>query len=345
MNNKSINWINYVKAFSIIAVFFVHTQNYYGFVMKEINSFVTPWFVNAFFFISGYLLFWKQLSEPKISENRKAYLSKDGEGRKLFFNIVFRIIIPSIIFSIIEFVPSCLIQGHGITLGYALKKTIGGGTYWFTSALAVSELLLFWILCTRWRNIWRYVSVSLCLGIFGLIIVKLDILQSGIWAWRQGLIALIFLALGGVYWSYEKHIDKLMHWWFVLLLLIVFVLIVVGLKGLNSPIISSLRIKPLGFVTSTISCLLLIWLCKRLPEIKILTFIGQNSLGFYFLSGALPISLSLLSHKVISENTVWMMLIIWIVCLVVAYIIVTIINKWLPWMWDLRKFDGKRKRV
>ena len=73
-NNKSISWINAIKALSIIAVFFVHCQLYYGCVLQGFNCFIYPWYVNAFFFVSGYLLFWKQLSEPKILENRAEYV-------------------------------------------------------------------------------------------------------------------------------------------------------------------------------------------------------------------------------------------------------------------------------
>ena len=54
---KSIPWINNVKALSIIAVFFVHCQLYYGFTLDGANLFINPWYVNAFFFVSGYLLF------------------------------------------------------------------------------------------------------------------------------------------------------------------------------------------------------------------------------------------------------------------------------------------------
>ena len=33
--------------------------------------------------------------------------------------------------------------------GYALFKTIGGGTYWFTSTLVVAELFLSLLFCSR----------------------------------------------------------------------------------------------------------------------------------------------------------------------------------------------------
>lgn len=126
MVNKKITWINTMKALCLIGVFFVHCQLYYGLLLNDINQFIYPFYVNGFFFISGYLLFCKQLSSPKIEENMKIYISKNGGGNLMLSNIFYRIIIPSIIFSIITFFPSCIIQGRDINLSFALYKTIGG---------------------------------------------------------------------------------------------------------------------------------------------------------------------------------------------------------------------------
>lgn len=336
-SQKSVPWINTIKAICIIAVFFVHCQLYYGYKLGILNPFIHTFYVNAFFFVSGYLLFWKQLSAPRILEDAEQYIV--GSGKVLLFNVLFRIIIPSVLFSIIEFVPSCLIQDRGINVGFALYKTIGGGTYWFTSALVVAELFLFVMLCTRSKNIWFYVTLCFALGIAGLTIVRMGILNYGFWAWRQGLIALVFLALGGLYWRYEKQLDKMMRWWFIIPLMTVFLAIVVLLKDYNDPLISTLSIQPLGFVTSTMACLLLVWLCKKLPEMKPLTFIGQYSLGFYLMSGALPITFSMIAHKMMARSHLWTLIVIWLACLAVAYFTVMVINCWLPWLWDLRKIS------
>lgn len=179
-----------------------------------------------------------------------------------------------------------------------------------------------------------YGSFTLC--VVGLTIVHLGIWKNGIWAWRQGLIALIFLAMGGLYWRYEKQVDKLMRWWFPLPLLMIHVAMIVWLKDYTNPLISTLTILPLGFVTSAIVCLLLVWLCKIIPEVKMLSLVGQNSIGFYFMSGALPITLSMVTHKLVAGSSVWMMMTVWSASIVVAYIAILIINRWAPWLWDLR---------
>lgn len=212
---------------------------------------------------------------------------------------------------------------------------MGGGTYWFTSALVVAELVLLLLFCSRKRNIWFYTVICFALGVISLLLVKYNLANNSIWMWKHGLVALIFLALGGLYWRYEKQIDRLMKWWFALPLLAIYVLLILFCENTN-PLISTLQIQPLGFLTSAIACLLLVWLCKMLPEMKPMTFIGQNSIGFYFMSGALPITLSMIAHKFVAGSPVWMMLVIWATCLAVAYVAMMIINRWLPWLWDLR---------
>ena len=48
----------------------------------------------------------------------------------------------------------------------------------------------------------------------------------------------------------------------------------------------------LGYFFGFLVSVILIWFCKQLPQIKTLTFVGRNSICFYFMSCALPITLS-----------------------------------------------------
>lgn len=67
----------------------------------------------------------------------------------MFDNILWRIAIPSVIFALIEFFPKKIIRGEGIEIKDLILETIGGGTYWFTSALVVAELILLLLFNTR----------------------------------------------------------------------------------------------------------------------------------------------------------------------------------------------------
>lgn len=74
MERKNIVWINYLKAISVIAVFLVHCELYYGYGLGVIDHLVHPFYVNAFFFVSGYLMLRKQLSEPLFSQDAGKYV-------------------------------------------------------------------------------------------------------------------------------------------------------------------------------------------------------------------------------------------------------------------------------
>ena len=124
---KSINWINAIKAICMLMIYFVHGQTYYGLWLGDLNDYIHPVYVNAFFFVSGYLMFRKQLSVPVIDENRVMYLSKIGSGRRLIDNIFYRMWIPCLIFSIIEFIPKKIIKGGEFSVAAFLRETLGGG--------------------------------------------------------------------------------------------------------------------------------------------------------------------------------------------------------------------------
>lgn len=145
--------------------FLRHCESYYGQDLGWFDSLYLPFYVNSFFFVSGYLLFWKQMSTPKIEETMAEY--RIGGGKTLFLNVLFRIIIPSTIFATIEFFPKKIIRGEPIAAPDFFVETIGGCTYWFTSALVVAELLFLLFLMTRNRNIWFHTTLASGLSILG----------------------------------------------------------------------------------------------------------------------------------------------------------------------------------
>lgn len=77
---KNIFWINAVKTFAILGVFLFHVEQIYGYSLGKINDFIAPWYVNSFFFISGYLLFRKQLSFPIVEQSKQLYINRLANG-------------------------------------------------------------------------------------------------------------------------------------------------------------------------------------------------------------------------------------------------------------------------
>lgn len=340
MEKKNIAWINYLKAISIIAVYIVHCESYYGLGIGILEWLVRPFFVNAFFFVSGYLMFRKQLSEPLIKQKTGAYLQSDGQT--YLSNILFRIVIPSILFSIIEFLPAIAIRGEKFSMAEMLYKTIGGGTYWFTSALVVAQLLFFLLLLTRKRNVWFYSAIGIGIGLMATYLITHDLWigARNYWAYKQGLICMMFLALGGLYWRYEQQINKVLSWYVMLPLLAVYIYIVGWHYGSVECIISTFHLNGLGLLMSTIIVFLLPRILRDLKPVDAITYIGKHSICFYFMSGALPIVLGILVRHFMDVNAFGYILVL-VFSLAIAYLATYVINRWLPWLLDLRLLKKK----
>lgn len=338
--NKDIYWINALKAICMIFVYFGHSELFYGAYIDPINWFRLTFNTNAFFFISGYLLFWKQLTPPRIDADFKNYIN--GGMRKTAGNIFHRIIIPSIIFAILVFFPKNLLRGSAFSVKDFIYDTIGGTTFWFTSALVVAEFLLLLLLTTRRKNIWFYVPFCIVLALLGkfLAVKGINLVsESGSFPWhyKQALISLAYIAAGGLYWRYENQIRKILKKWVLIVLTAAFVVVVLLWHDKMEFITSLCRINLFGYFVTIWASVLLIELCRAIPEIKALSFIGQNTLGYYFLSGAVPNVLALLALKFIPGLHWWVLLLLWVLNLFAATLLVKILNRWFPWMWDLRK--------
>ena len=339
-NKKNILWINYVKAFAILSVFLIHCNNNYLHTSGALNLLIEPYYVNAFFFVSGYLFFRKQLSIPIIESSSRQYLA--GDGKRLVLNIFYRIMLPTILFSVIEYLPSRLLRGMGINTSDFLYKTLGGCTYWFTAALAVAELLLFLLLLSRQRNIMLYFLFCCFAALLGYVMVSYNFTffsayPSFPWQYQQGLYALLFMGFGGLFWKYEASITKWINSKVLIGLLVLYIVLVLLYSDKFKVLISVLDINIPGICISLLSILILIEICKRIPSIKILDFIGKNTIGFYFMSGALPIVGAIIAFKFSPIPSLLGWAILSGVSICSAYAIVYVLNRFAPWVFDLRK--------
>lgn len=333
---KNINWINAVKALSIMRVFFVHSAIFCCYELGKIGSFIFPFYVNIIFFVSGYLVFRKQLGGPAIEESAKYYITHSG--KTLFRNIIYRIFFPVLIFSFLEFFPKYIIRGKDMQMTAFLWETVGGRTYWFTCALLVAELMFLLLFFTRRRNIWFYWTISIVMMCIGSYMIDNDVTVFGLdynpWSLDKGLCAMAFLASGGLYWKYETQVQNVMTKPVVIFMVLVYVVTFAFFDTLVFDMmeISYFSWYPIG----CLAAVLLIGVCRYLPPVRFLTFIGQFSIGFYFVSGALPEILSL----IVSRQTFlpdWAeLLVVWITAIAVAYGVTYFLNRYLPWLFDLR---------
>ena len=336
---KYINWIDYAKAICIILVYFIHCCNYFGIKTPEIGALITPIYVNAFFFLSGYLMFEKQLSEKVISSSLSYFIKNDG--KKTIINIMFKIMLPSIIFSFIEFFPSIILKGRSFKLIDLLAKTIGGGTFWFTSALAIAELLILLLLLTRIRSIWFYVLSSAFLFLVGIVLDKTGfyVLQGYDffpWHYKQALLATLLLSLGGLF----NHLENNYKWHISISMLCILIAIysVVSLFGVNNikTSIAACNVNLIGVIISILGIIILIEVCKKIRTSRLLSYIGKHSLGFYFFSGSVPAVYSVIFRRLNIEINYGIFIILFIISLITSTFTVYILNRFVPFVFDFR---------
>ncbi len=154
INTTSLPWINAAKAICMICVFLFHSEFYSpiygGFSLK---TFFDPFYVNAFFIVSGYLFF---------RSTSKHVFCKDYVFYRLN-NILFKLVIPTIFFSSLFFIPKSLFHSRDFSLLIYIHDVWGGNTSWFTSALTVTQIIMILLCICIPKRILLYSFLSLCL--------------------------------------------------------------------------------------------------------------------------------------------------------------------------------------
>ena len=194
---KNLVWIDSVKCLCMLFVYWLHVGTFSAHSLSFPIAY-GPFFVNAFFFVSGYLLFRKFKSDNSL----------DAKLRTLK-NIFFKICIPSMIFSTIDYIPKNIVNGVPMSVGGFAYDVMLRGTNWFTCALAVAELLLVVCFCfSKKVSTWRVLAASIVFFVVGLLLMINDVRILGNeylpWFYKSGLMATLFLALGGGILRYGK---------------------------------------------------------------------------------------------------------------------------------------------
>ena len=73
-NHYNITWIDTVKAVCMICVYLIHSQVYYGLGVADFGWMLIPFYVTAFFFVSGYLFFRKYLNTNELRGSSLYYI-------------------------------------------------------------------------------------------------------------------------------------------------------------------------------------------------------------------------------------------------------------------------------
>lgn len=257
--------------------------------------------------------------------------------KKDFLNTLFRLIIPTIVFSSIIYIPKILFHSRSLSFGDFIYDIFGGISFWFTSALAVSQIILLLIVKSGAHKLRYYVLLSLAI-ICVMPVLKHFSTTPFPWYWKSGLAAIPFMVLGGIIPKFQKlftlNYRILSLSISILFAIAVFYEIYVGEAHFA---LMSVTFNLPGILV-TLSGIVFIFVISRylIPDIKFLQFIGNNSIIFYFLSGVIPASLSSLQLPMMTHNA-FATLTLSAIAIAIGYSLTWIIVHYLPFLTDFRK--------
>ena len=314
----------------MISVYILHSEAYYGINNISYGHFLQPFYVNAFFFVSGYLFFRKQL---QLAGN----YSITNFGKNIQ-NIIFRLVIPTIIFASIIYLPKLFFHSKDISITQYFYDVFGGISFWFTSTLVVTQVISFSLLLLRQKTIYFYCICSIFLFISAIYLSDIDNTPFP-WYYKSGIGATFFLTLGGLYQQYEQKIDRKIGTFSEVLL--IFIYLGCMLYDINNNsfqyAMMSMKYNIQGLLISILGIAVIVLICKQLPKLKAIEYIGRNSIVFYFFSGALPASIGLVFQKIFPEKTYIITLTVALLSICIGYLLTYIVATYLPWLTDFRK--------
>lgn len=274
---KRISYIDMAKGIGILLVVAGHTEFMPANLITWISSFHMP----LFFIISGMLF-----SHTEV-------FRKDGKA--FIINKLKTILIPYAFFSVISIIASAILDYDSFPkdLIVPLLETLsfkGIAVLWFLPALFLSETAFFWLRRhTSTRMTIVTVAAVLIFSITGSELFHRFYISTGGYfnlfigylitvIIRTG-ISITFFALG--YFSYKLFFVKKLQkgiYWFICGICIALNLCIGFTNGrvdLNQLVFGNYVLYYLAAIFGSMS---VICLCKALPDIKLLNYIGKNSL-------------------------------------------------------------------
>lgn len=321
--DNRITWLDYGKGMCMLMVILYHTFMYYTDGSTLFLDLMRPTRLLVFFFISGYLI--------KL---------ESFDFRKMLKSICKKLLFPYFVFTIIIYFPKAIVRGADLSLDTFLIDIFGGYASWFVAALAVSKIVMSIILkfTRKLIYIWFWGLLLVFLGFF----ITSNATAEVLWSANDGLVAILYMLLGMTYKKYEAKLSKNMRLQTCLSVVLYFILVSIDYFVLHkSAYIFELigYVPVLGSITFIFLSLFGIWMmvciAKMLPtNWQWLTYIGRNSLVYYYLNTGLLLVLSIVLQKIglgFTGNNL-ITIILFVVAVIILTLITEFINRYAPWM-------------
>ena len=227
-----------------------------------------------------------------------------------------------------------------------MNDTIGGGSIWFTPALAVAELLIILMLSFRCQHTISYLLYGgmlwLCSELIRQTGFSITSNSSVPWYYKSGMEAVILLVMGGLYYKYEDSINKFFKnrvW--LAVLSITYVCICVYFGSYFKTALDWQGLNFCGLCISLIGFVVIVEWTKLIPKGFLLNYAGRHSIGFYFFCGSIVNVIAVIAKHFIGYNHWIIVLAIAILSYSLSFLCVLLINKWVPFVYDLRELRNR----
>ena len=314
---KRIGWLDSSRGIAFLAVLYSHLEYSNPFILK----YFTPFFLSAFFFVSGYL-FKTEMSFLKVLEQRT---------RTLLFPFL---IYGTLMLALRQFASfkSEVIPFKDSFINMIIQDG-SDSSFWFIPSLFIFSLFFYWFAkpCKSGK---AFLIMALSLFIANWAIKKFGLPNLNYRMDTMGY-ALAYMALGKAFKIYEESIVKLMSLKIIIPTFIIYLALIsfdpVRISYTGSPyLIDALIITSLGLF-------LLIFISRHVENSKLIIFVGSNSLLYFCLHGKAYSLVQTVIHKLINisltENPLAFTVTGFLVAFISALLLIIpifIINKWLP---------------
>ena len=286
-----VHWIDVAKGMLILMVVFFHlpilthplTDNADALaIMQSVSSIYVPFFIPAFFVITGMC--------SNFSNTPKDFL----------FSNVKHLIVPMLTLSLLARIIGwkiynwsdfCSIEGWSFAVvGY------------FMLSLLISKTIYFYVHYLLSSVYWRG-GITLVFLLIGIVLNKWGIYN--LVYFENALIFTFFVWLGD--FLRNRHWESLAKYCVIVYLLIWSCLSVchIGIPHVMLSICVSYLKIPLYILLSVLGCLAVLWVARLISSSRILEDIGKNSLIIYFFHSAILLQLCSVFSQYITISSIW----------------------------------------